>query len=152
MQRIINIKESLYNTIMCTPNSPVLGWREIAESIPYNPSGDCISREDALKAVDNRHEELLHDTEYRKKHCQIDLLGIKKHILAIPAVGPRDIWISVNDRLPDEHCLFCDIDGDVYYGRYYSPNKWFADGLDDRIKNVTHWMPLPKAPNKKEGE
>lgn len=47
-------------------------------------NSDLISRSDALKAVDTRHEELLHDTEYRRKHCDIDLLGIKKHILAIP--------------------------------------------------------------------
>lgn len=52
-------------------------------------NNDLISRSDALKAVDARHEELLHDTEYRRKHCQIDLLGIKKHILAIPPVEPE---------------------------------------------------------------
>ena len=55
-------------------------------------NNDLIRRSDALKAVDNRHEELLHDTEYRKKHCQIDLLGIKKHILAIP---PTEEWIPI---------------------------------------------------------
>ena len=48
---------------------------------------------DALKAVDERHEELLHHPEYRKKHCQIDLLGIKKHILAIPPVENKGEWI-----------------------------------------------------------
>lgn len=30
MEIVIKIEESLYNTIMCTPNSPVLGWYEIA--------------------------------------------------------------------------------------------------------------------------
>ena len=45
MKRIIEIEESLYSTIMCTPHSPVLGWHEIAQSVPYNPSEDCISRE-----------------------------------------------------------------------------------------------------------
>lgn len=60
--------------------------RAIGNGRTYNPPDDLISRSDALKAVDDRHEELLHDSEYRKKHCQIDLLGIKKHILAIPPV------------------------------------------------------------------
>ena len=44
MKRIIEIDEALYNTIKRTPYSPTLGWREIAQSTPYNPSGDAISR------------------------------------------------------------------------------------------------------------
>lgn len=53
MKRIIEIEESLYNTIMCTPHSPVLGWHEIAQSVPYNPSEDCISREALKQAIEN---------------------------------------------------------------------------------------------------
>ena len=51
-------------------------------------------------------------------------------------------WVPVSERLPEEYCLFCDIDGDVYYGHIYC-NKWWAEGQDDRIKNVVAWMPLP---------
>ena len=36
MKRIIEIDEAKYNTIMCTPYSPVLGWMEIAQSEPYD--------------------------------------------------------------------------------------------------------------------
>ena len=62
-------------------------------------TNDLISRSDALKAVDNRHEELLHDTEYRRKHCQIDLLGIKKHILAIPPIKENtEEWTPIKTR------------------------------------------------------
>lgn len=57
---------------------------------------ELIKLSDALKAVDNRHEELLHDPVYRRKPDQIDLLGIKKHILAIPPV-PQDEYIRKED-------------------------------------------------------
>ena len=30
MEIVIKIEEPLYNTIMCSPNSPTLGWYEIA--------------------------------------------------------------------------------------------------------------------------
>ena len=63
---------------------------------------DLISRSDALKAVDIRHEELLQDIEYRRKHCHIDLLGIKKHILAIP---PANILKPANDDLISRDAL-----------------------------------------------
>jgi hypothetical protein len=59
-------------------------------------------------------------------------------------------WIPVSERLPEGYCLFCDIDGDVYYGHIYD-KKWWAEGQNDRIKNVTAWMPLPE-PYKSESE
>ena len=91
--------------------------------------GDLIRRSDALKAVDNRHEELLHDTEYLRKHCQIDLLGIKKHILAIPPVPQGDlISRSVLDEIRQ---LYKD----------YQPNLAtevieFGDALEKLIDNA----------------
>lgn len=52
MERVIKIDEAIYNTIMCTPNSPVLGWSEIAQSVPYNnPATDLINREALKKAI-----------------------------------------------------------------------------------------------------
>jgi len=50
-------------------------------------------------------------------------------------------WIPISERLPEEHCLFYDIDGDIYYGHIYD-NKWWAEGQNDKIKNVVAWMPL----------
>lgn len=59
-------------------------------------------------------------------------------------------WIPVSERLPKGYCLFCDIDGDVFYGHIYD-KKWWAEGQDDRIKNVIAWMPTPE-PYKAESE
>lgn len=66
---------------------------------------------------------------------------------------PTGVWIPVSDRLPQNYilCLFCDIDGDIYYGHHTSENRWYAEYLDDKIKNVIAWQPLPE-PYKKGGE
>ena len=52
-------------------------------------------------------------------------------------------WIQCSERFPSDYVLFCDLDGDVYYG-HRMDNKWWAEGCDDRIKNVIAWMPLPE--------
>ena len=58
----------------------------------------------------------------------------------------RDEWISVEDRLPEEceRILFCS-EGRVMAGVFISS---FIDNEDDCIwdKSVTHWQPLPEAP------
>ena len=114
IKRVIEIEEDTLKRIDEAESVPdmfgtdiVNGLNAIKYSKPYTePLGDLICRSDALKAVDNRHEELLHDAEYRRKHCDIDLLGIKKHILAIPPVEaivdttevrPKGEWIIVDD-------------------------------------------------------
>lgn len=88
MELIIKIPDEVYKTVQDGSYCGSL-YEELKAAIPlpYEPSEDLISRSDALKAVDTRHEELLHHPEYLRKHCQIDLLGIKKHILAIPSAN-----------------------------------------------------------------
>lgn len=105
MKLLIDIPFEAYYTFKCDLGKGNLNALAeiVANGKPYEPIGDLISRNDALKAVDKRHEELLHDKEYLRKHCQIDLLGIKKHILEIPPVDaivntievrPQGEWID----------------------------------------------------------
>lgn len=68
----------------------------------------------------------------------------------IKALEQKPRWIPVSERLPEGYCMFCDIDGDVFYGHIYD-KKWWAEGQDDRIKNVIAWMPTPE-PYKAESE
>lgn len=58
-------------------------------------------------------------------------------------------WISVKDRLPSEwdEYLVGGIDYGVGMASYYPPrNEWNAEYFDE--KQITHWMPLPPAPEK----
>lgn len=118
MKLVIDIPFEAYYTFKCDLGKGKLNALAeiVANGKPYEPIGDLISRGDALKAVDKRHEELLHDKEYLKKHCQIDLLGIKKHILEIPPVDaivnkievrPRGEWIKTPELFRDRICSHC---------------------------------------------
>lgn len=60
---------------------------------------------------------------------------------ALEARAPR--WISVDDIVPDKdsEVLVCDKNGAIGVG-YYT-GTWYSCNTPYRI---THWMPLPKAP------
>ena len=52
-------------------------------------------------------------------------------------------WIPVTERLPEvgKTVLFCDYDRDIYVGHRAIEHWW---SVDDKVKNVTAWMPLPE--------
>ena len=54
-------------------------------------------------------------------------------------------WIRVEERFPDEqgHFLIVDKEGQMNTAFYTPRFGWFSHF---RIKNITHWMPLPEAP------
>ena len=67
-------------------------------------------------------------------------------------------WVSVKDRLPEEdeneYILFTDRQS-VFFGRYYYRNchkkecLWKPEnGYIHQSSEITHWMPLPKPPEK----
>ena len=59
-------------------------------------------------------------------------------------------WIPVTERLPERNynCLVAD-DGTIVYGYMNFTGEWM-DCLGDKLKYVSHWMPLPQPP--KDGE
>ena len=79
-------------------------------------------------------------------------------------------WISVKDRLPErppdyfkeghwwmvsgEDFIVADADGKVYeahwtYGCSANNYFWYVNSLTP-LKNITHWMPLPKPPEQED--
>ncbi|HBT1506146.1 DUF551 domain-containing protein [Klebsiella pneumoniae] len=79
-----------------------------------------------------------------------------------PPVSERAIvpgkWIPVSERMPIEFEAVIAFDGDQVYGEamYSSDDGFTIDGYEpcDRLnlQNVTHWMPLPAAPQEVKGE
>lgn len=74
-----------------------------------------------------------------------------------PATVPGK-WIPVSERMPIEFEAVIAFDGDRVYGEaiYNSDDGFTIDGYEpcDRfnLQNVTHWMPLPAAPQEVKGE
>ena len=81
-------------------------------------------------------------------------------IQAMPTLTPQNEWVSVDERLPGVSgnyiCAVKDKNGSVWT----IPAEWSLEmkmwiGAFGEIKNiVTHWMPLPVAPDRRppEGE
>ena len=65
-------------------------------------------------------------------------------------------WISVEERLPIDRLkkylvAFRDVGGPIVdMARYFPSDGWTCDHWDVPQKLITHWMPLPEAPE--EGE
>ena len=74
-----------------------------------------------------------------------------------PATVPGK-WIPVSVRMPIEFEAVIAFDGDQVYGEamYSSDDGFTIDGYEpcDRLnlQNVTHWMPLPTAPQEVKGD
>ena len=72
-----------------------------------------------------------------------------------PATMPGK-WIPVSEQIPDENAeqqvLACFKGGDIS-ALYYSDGRWDdAYGIVPIRQDVTHWMPLPAAPQEVKGE
>jgi hypothetical protein len=90
---------------------------------------------------------------------EADMLADHEH-LNCPACGgsghvedARDGWIAVADRLPEEDvdvlCARAHGATPVVAGLYFG--AWYAEDTEDRIEHVTHWRPLPAAPEGSQG-
>ena len=63
-------------------------------------------------------------------------------------------WIKVSDRLPDSENILIYQYEEVAWGyfslrrnKFYGKYNPYARIFEDRLDNVTHWMPLPEPPN-----
>ena len=62
-------------------------------------------------------------------------------------------WIDVSKKRPSSHyekCLVFTNSREMYLASYYQ-GDWYELNTDRGLYKVTHWMPLPNEPLKKEG-
>ena len=86
-----------------------------------------IKESDVLKAIDKRIKELSKHPEFVRKNGHIDVIGVKKYILAIPSADrPQGEWIEVDDYFIRCKCSICGWESHKYeddvYGMPYCPN------------------------------
>lgn len=115
---------------------------------------EYISRDDALL-----HSEIIR--VYSKDYGNIDVVPVE-YLADIPAadVQPVNHWISVKDRLPENHKLvLCYAQSTTGEGCCYilgtlsNDEFWFLQAHDGHHLSfpnlhlvVTHWQPLPEPP------
>lgn len=103
-------------------------------------------------------ERLLDTDVVRKNETASWLLDQVLHdIQAMPTLIPQNEWIRVEDELPEDKqiVLFHQKNGFIYCAEYSAGSKllspaWFVENDCWEAGEVTHWMPLPEPPRKKE--
>ncbi|WP_024873099.1 DUF551 domain-containing protein [Tolumonas lignilytica] len=62
-----------------------------------------------------------------------------------------DGWIPVSERMPDDYSMsICVGHGGYQFICRKEPNGWFRFPQMKKLDGVTHWMPLPAAPEQPE--
>ena len=85
--------------------------------------------------------------------------GKIEYVEYAPTLTPPNEWISVEERLPEGHMqvLMWSARWKIAEaGSYYNKHFWVYTEIGDGYiaDNITHWMPLPEAPDSRppEGE
>ena len=95
-------------------------------------------------------------TAMKKMYDAIELDGMIKALKEAPTIEPKQEWISVKDRLPEEGKRVF-----IYYDDYGATSMtiglyrnsvygecWLANMVEISMKSITHWMPLPEPPER----
>ena len=74
-------------------------------------------------------------------------------IQAMPTLTPPNDWVSVEERLPENHAqvLMWSAKWKIAEaGSYYNQHFWVYSEIGDAYiaDDITHWMPLPEPPEK----
>lgn len=135
MKRVIDVSETLYQTCirLVSEGDPRPSETCIANSEPYEPQGDCVSRE-ALKSF-----------TYINKGNFNTVEGIREWIDNAPAVGaerPKAEWVDSPDGLPKCCCNLCGAKN-VTIWRSFCPNcgaKMSAEAKDAALQSKIDYL------------
>lgn len=93
-----------------------------------------------------------------------DVINNLKHAPSVADVEPTRKWISVKDRLPDrdgEYVVYGQTEAmrellpdvePIWICNYYKQYGFYNLDLRREYDFITHWMPMPEAPEEKRNE
>lgn len=144
------LHDDIYTIVNRIPSAETTGALDdaiakyVADGYMLPPSGDLISRADAVKAICGVCLE---------EHCETECIvpcTFMEALEAVPSAEAVQRWIPCSERLPEEgeYLLVCDEDGDIELGYYEDGNwYWLAEAISDyttRYYGCVAWMPLPE--------
>ena len=122
----------------CPNNKIILSSRKFGSNM--NPDNIACSNylpEDVQDGVDTFAQEKTQSGE-----------SVKVMVDEAPAVLHIVQWVNVENGLPKtpEHVLCYSLEHGRIVGSYYPIGKYFITAMGGRLRDVTHWMPLPPSP------
>ena len=109
------------------------------KALEQQPCGDCISRTEALKVIEEQKKGFYGVERYAIDECH-------SAVMKLPSVTPQQKWIPCSERVPEE-------DG-LYFGEYspfiFKREKTSPSNTLKWVQDIVAWMPLPE--RYKEGE
>lgn len=109
--------------------------------------GRLLDEDDVIDAINKRISILQKHPEFRRKHADIDLYGIKPMIAELPSVQPEPHWIPCSERLPekDQICIVTDeTRSNTYEYRFCNQTYDEDQGWTYLKHRIIAWMPLPE--------
>ena len=142
--------EEIVRALRCISTA---GGENACEHCPYWKEEEVPEEERPLYGADMMHS------------CDVDRVGLDgadlierladccaRYAEEIAVAQERTRWIPVTERLPEDPVqkvlvFVPHIHGNIVdVGRYLGADGWVLEGWDLTQSAVTHWMPLPEAP------
>lgn len=117
---------------------------ELINALEQQSSDDCVSREQAIKAMTDWYIDMLENREGK------DFINV---LDSLPPVTPTQSWIPVSERLPKVgEKVLCQCQANIFEvlklmvdGWYHDENHCYMSGF------VIAWQPLPEPYEEKRG-
>jgi len=128
------------------------GQNASTSEIP-NKCEDCISRADAIKAMEDIEKK---DANWYPK--DFDAKRAIEALRGLPSVTPKQEprWIPVSEGLPEECCavlVWCSERKNIYCACYENKQWWIFGAYFQKVEfEVVAWMPLPESYKPQESE
>lgn len=127
----------------------------IEQSVPYNPSGDLISREALKEAITLYDKNVAEETwlqlydsvlETIDNADAVDLWQMRQEATenALKKAREADGWISVKDKLPENHSSVVATDNNDVFVAWYDEGWKSSDSQFDKHTPIVAWRPIPQ--------
>lgn len=127
---------------------------DIEYPLEQEPCEDCISRQEAIDAIDALYLDGDSAVSFRASAEGDTLIGKYQAITVLDDLQPttpqpKTGWIPVSERLPEKNVwvLVTVEQGDNRHQEIMRRNKYieaWTDGIDNYTDVITAWMPLPE--------